>query len=233
MAEIVMTGQQAIATVTKPSLADYQMTVRELDKMGRATEYAVPIPSSPLFSEWSFFQQVAMLKAGAWEKIPISQIMYAIVYANKLGLDILQGDVYSTGEGRIATSNKAKIKLALATGKISNIQVTFADLDEDGPEGCSSGCDLQCTVSFDCKGMGRITKTQRLSEWFMPKNPNWATRPRHMLELNTLAHACELVNPTDNADEYGGAPEPAPIRAIDADLVPQLERSIAAVEGAK
>jgi hypothetical protein len=182
-----------------------KMTVKELSPLGVATVYEVPIPNSANFDQWSFFQQIAMLKAGAWQKTPVSQIVFAIAYANRLGLDIMQGDVYTTGEGRIATSNKAKIKMALATGKIEYIEVTTVETDDAvSLPGCIISHDLVCTVTVEVKGWKKpIIKTQRLSEWFMASNPNWKSRPTHMLELNTTAHALELVSPSETGpDEY-------------------------------
>lgn len=196
---------EALVTSPKP-LDQFAVTIRELDSMGRATEYSVPVPTSPNFEEWSLVQQIGMLKAGGWAKVPISQIVFALAYAAKQGLDIMQGDVYSTGEGRIAISNKAKIKLALRTGRIKGYAAEIVDTDEpiDLP-GCRQKTDLLCHVSIDVAGMNKpIKRTQRLSEWFMPKNPNWAGRPSHMLELSTFAHACELIHPTDEADEAPG-----------------------------
>jgi len=190
MVDLVKSEPQQLSAMT--------MKVRELDAMGRATEYLVPIPDKSNFAEWSFYQQIAMLKAGAWEKIPVSQVIYAIAYAEKQGLDIMQGDVYSTGDGRIAISNKAKIKLALKTGRICGIKVeTIETEDPLVLEGCAVSHELECTVTLKVKGFDEpVVKIQRLSEWYMPRNPNWKFRPQHMLELNTLAHACEIVHPT-------------------------------------
>lgn len=189
----------------KPMLSDMVMTVKELDSLGRATEYIVPIPSSSSFKDWTFYQQIAMLKAGAFKTTPIPQIIFAIAYAERMGLDIMQGDVYPNGEGRLATSNKAKIKLALKTGRITGYECAIKDgplVPDDNPWPLDN--DLICTVTLTVKGFDKpIVKTQRGSEWFMPKNPNWSGRPSHMLELNTFAHACELIHPTDQDPAEG------------------------------
>lgn len=210
-------------------LSDYMLPIKVLNERGIADRYMVPLPTSSNFNEWSVYQQVAMLKSGVMDKLPIGQILFAIAYARSKGLDIMEGDVYSTGEGRIALSNKAKIKLALRTGRISSYKVAFTELpDAPGPEGCTADYDIECTVTLGVQGLGVIQKVQRLSEWYMDKNPNWRTRPRHMLELNTFAHACELINPTDNSDEYGGpVPEP-PAPLSNDDLTAKLEAAVAA-----
>lgn len=198
MAELVQEGKLAI----RP-LESMQLTVRELDALGRATEYGVPIPTTGDFAQWSVVQQIAMLKSSTWNRVPVSQIIFGIAYANKLGLDIMQGDVYTTGDGRIAMSNKAKIKLALRSGNITGIETQIKDLGVAiNLPGCTQKTDLECVVTIGVKGWPQpIRRSQRLSEWFMPANPNWKGRPAHMLELSTISHACELVNPTETGDD--------------------------------
>ena len=210
----VAAGTLAPAPQPKP-LTAMLIPVKELDALGRSTVYEVEFPTSANFAEWSLAQQVAMLKQGAFSKVPVSQIIYAIAYANRLKLDILQGDVYSTGEGRIALSNKAKIRLAQETGRIRSIETTFTKGDPINIPDCPHTNDIICTVTVEVVGFTKpLVKTQRLSEWYMPKNPNWKSRPSHMLELNTLAHACELIHPTDNTDEYNEVQE-APKDALE------------------
>lgn len=229
MADIITLTEAKLPT---PLLEDMKMTVRELNALGQATTYEVPIPSSSNFGDWSFFQQIAMLKAGAWSKTPVAQVVFAIAYADRLGLDIMQGDVYTTGEGRIATSNKAKIKLALKTGLIKGIEVDTVETSDviDLP-GCIAKKDLKCTVTISVKGWDKpIVRSQRLSEWFMERNPNWKGRPSHMLELNTTAHACELVCPSETGpDEY-----PTQLvetsATVEDDLTQQLKASIEATK---
>lgn len=195
--------------VAPPKLDDYSITVREFDPMGRETQWAVAAPTGPDFKTWTLMQQVAMLKKGTWQKYPITDILFAIAYAHNLSVesganvDIMQGDVYSTGDGRIATSNKCKIKMALATGKIDSIESTLVELAGPAPAGCIAEHDLECTVVLGVKGFSKpIVNKSRLSRWFKKNNPNWVGNPEHMLKLNTLAHACELVHPTaTEADE--------------------------------
>lgn len=221
-------AQQAIVPAQPADLADMFVTIRELNELGQAVVYKVPLPSSPAFSDWSLFQQVAMLKAGSWSKTPVPMIVFAIAYANKLGLDIMQGDVYTTGEGRIATSNKAKIKMALATGKILGYEVQFTDTEDPGPAECVLDHDILCTISLTIKGMEKpIIKTQSLCEWFVAKNSNWKTRPRHMLEINTFAHACEMINPTATEDDERppmATPTNVSAGATDAEFVDSLPK---------
>lgn len=234
MAEILST---ALASSVRPNLSAYQMSVRILDAKGAGSDYLVPIPEAGEFAKWTFHQQIAMLKSGTWSKYPVEMIMFAIAYAHSKGLDINDGDVYAVGEGRLAISNKAKIKLALKTGHIKSFKATFRELaDEPAPEECVLDYDIECTVAIETDNLGTITKTQKLTEWFNAKNPNWCNRPYHMLEMNTFAHACDYINPTDSSDEFSPTEAPIPISATiqsTSDLVPRLEASIKAVQERK
>lgn len=58
------------------------------------------------------------------------------------------------------------------------------------------GDDLWCKVTISVKGWRHpITKTCYFSEWKMEKNPNWISRPRHMLELRTVKQAARQLIP--------------------------------------
>lgn len=192
----------------------YQIKVKEFDASGHSTELSVPVPTTVDFDSWSLMQQAVMLKKGMWSKSGINEIIFAIAYAasfhDKNGnrvLDIMQGDVYPTGDGRIATSNKAKVKIAQTTGMIVGIESDIKELpDPINLPGCPLKKDIECTVTIHVKGWIKpIIRKARLSRWFKEKNPNWKERPEHMLELNTIAHACEYVSPT-GTDEYETPP---------------------------
>jgi hypothetical protein len=198
----------------------YDLKIRELDASGKATELSVPMPTTSEFAKWTLLQQVAMLKKGPWKASPINEIMFAVAYANSLGLDVMRGDVFPTGEGRLGTSNKAKIKLALATGQIEGIETSMRELPEDAPAGCASKKDLECTVTIYVKGWQKpITRKAKLSRWFKASNPNWKGNPEHMLELNTVAHACEYVHPTATEDDEAPPASQTPLPIIDAEVV--------------
>lgn len=190
-------------TALVPIDGEYMLEVKEFDAAGKSKAITVAAPTTSNFAEWSLMQQVVMLKKGTWKGASLPDIIYAIAYARNMGLDIMQGDVYPSGEGRINTSNKAKIKLALATGNIRGIEVEIKDTGEAiNLTGCSQKTDLECTATIHVKGWEKpIIRKSRLSRWFNARNPNWAGRPEHMLELNTVAHAVEYVNPTATDDD--------------------------------
>lgn len=192
-----------------PVDGEYILEVKEFDAAGKSKTLAIAAPKSPDFNSWSLMQMAVMLKKGPWQARSLQEIIYAIAYAHNLGLDIMQGDVYPTGDGRINTSNKAKIKQALATGMIEGIQVDIKDTAQAITlDGCPQKTDLECTVTVHVKGWKvPIVRTSRLSRWYNKANPNWKGRPEHMLELNTVAHALEYVHPT--ATESDETPPPA------------------------
>jgi hypothetical protein len=191
------------AIVKTPIEGEYLLEAKEYDASGKTSMIRAPLPDTGEFAKWSLIQQALMLKKGAWSGSPFSEIIFAIAYANSKGLDILAGDVYSTGSGRIATSNKAKIKQALATNRIEGIETEITQLNEDiALVGCPLKKDIECKATIHIKGWkAPIIRKSRLSRWFNAKNPNWKDRPEHMLELNTVAHALEFVNPTATEDD--------------------------------
>jgi len=194
-----------------PIDGEYMIEVKEFDAAGKSKAITVAAPTSADFRAWSLMQQAVMLKKGPWQSRSLQEIIYAIAYANNLGLDIMQGDVYPTGDGRINTSNKAKIKQALATGNIEGIEVAIVDTGKAiSLDGCSQKTDLECTVTIHVKGWKvPIVRKSQLSRWFNKSNPNWKGRPEHMLELNTVAHAVEYVHPM--ATESDETPEPVKV----------------------
>lgn len=50
-----------------------------------------------------------------------------------------------------------------------------------------------CTATIKHKRLGDISKTVFLSEWQVQANPNWRTRPRHMLEIRALKQCARQV----------------------------------------
>lgn len=50
-----------------------------------------------------------------------------------------------------------------------------------------------CTATIKHKRLGDLSKTVFLSEWKVPNNPNWVSRPRHMLEIRALKQCARQV----------------------------------------
>jgi len=181
---------QESSTALAPINGEYMVKVREFDAAGKALELSSNLPTSSEFSTWSVMQQVVMLKKGPWNSQSVPDIVWGLAYARSIGADVMKGDLFPTGGGRWGTSNKFKIRMALATGNITGIQTSFKEL----PETFNGKKDIECTVTISVKGWDTpIKRTAKLSRWFKASNPNWVGNPEHMLELNTVAHACEYV----------------------------------------
>lgn len=196
-----------------------RITIRDFDAAGRANELACDLPSSGDFKQWSLQQQIVMLKKGAWATSSVADIVWGLAYANALNADVMKGELFPTGPGRWGTSNKYKIKQALRTGRVRGISVEMRDTKENiDLKGCVQKTDLECTVTVAVEGWtAPIIRRARLSRWFKEKNPNWQGNPEHMLELNTVAHALEYVEPTATEDDE--AP-PAPALATAPATIP-------------
>lgn len=180
----------------------YTMSITEFDAAGAKSTLTVPIPDGSLgFKQWNILARAAVLKQTTWNKFTVPQIILATMFADKLGLDIELGDVYST-DGRPAVSAEGRMKLAMKTGLVQGIKTTFRDTGEAiNLPGCVLKTDLECTVTITVKGWAEpAQRTARLSRWFK-KTPAWMERPEHQLELNTIGHLCRLIAPiSDPAD---------------------------------
>jgi hypothetical protein len=199
-----MAEQQNTQAIT-PVDGEYLIQVSEFNAAGKKTELSVALPNNTDFHHWSLMQRTIMLKKGPWAGSNIYDIAYAITYADNLGLDIMRGDVFPTGAGRIGISNKAKIKMAQGTGNIEGIEVKMEPLTNQ--VGATGLKDIACEVTIHVKGWKvPIVRKARLSQWYNDKNPNWKQRPEHMLELNTVAHACEYVPGAAGVTEEDEAP---------------------------
>ena len=178
-------------------------TVRTYTADGDVQVYSIPMPDSPDFAKWTLVQQIAALKEGVWKDISINQIMFGLAYAHRIGADPLLGDLFPTGNGRWGTSNKYKIRRALATQKVKGWTTEFRDTGLAwNYRKCLQQTDLECTVTVEVEGFTKpIVRKALLSRWYIEANPNWASRPEHMLELNTLAHAVEYVDLVGTEDD--------------------------------
>lgn len=195
-------------TAIVPVGTTHQITVKDFDAAGRVTELSCPLPEDARFETWNMMQQIVMLKRGVWATSTVPDIVWGLAYAKQIGADVMQGELFPTGQGRWGTSNKYKIKKALATGNILGIDTQMKELTgEKAPDGCIAKCDIACTVTITVKNWEKpLVRTARLSRWYKKGNPNWVGNPEHMLELNTVAHACEYIPGATGATEEDEAP---------------------------
>lgn len=190
-----------------PTGTTHQITIKDFDAAGKITELSCPLPDDARFESWTMMQQIVMLKRGVWNASSVPDIIWGLAYAKQIGADVMQGELFPTGQGRWGTSNKYKIKKALATGNIIGIESVSKELTEPGPAGCIAAHDIECTVTITVKGWQKpLVRKARLSRWYKKGNPNWVGNPEHMLELNTVAHACEYIPGATGATEEDEAP---------------------------
>jgi RecT family protein len=180
----------------------YLLDLSEFDSAGKKSTLTIPIPRDERWD--TILLRAALLKkGGSWSAYSIPQIMFAIVYAEHLGLDIEAGDVYMATEGRLSTTAGAKVKHAMSTGRIEgmsyevtkgqDVTVTYKRGEK---QETWTGPDLTVKVTLEVKGWDKpFVYEQRLKEWFVGTNPNWRTRPEYMLIQNTMGKACSMVAP--------------------------------------
>jgi hypothetical protein len=184
--------------------AGYSLAVTEFDAAGKSSTLSVPVPDGSLeFRQWSILARAALLKTTTWSKFSMPQIIMGIMFADKVGLDVELGDVYST-DGRPAISAEGRIKLAQKDPRYRGSKSTFRDTGEplNKPK-CILKTDLECTVEVYVDGWQEpIRRTARLSRWHKD-TPAWNERPEHQLELNTLGHACRFLRPVGDPADTG------------------------------
>lgn len=210
-------AEQSNTTAMVPVEGEYQIAIRELDGAGRGTTFMVPVPTNITSSEASVMLRAAVLKRTTWKQYDFPTILHAVIYSDRMGLDIMAGDVYMAAEGRISTTAGAKIRHAMGTNRIEGYEV---DLIEGPPISIEYGKDKQKWVGNDLKAKVTVyvkgwkkpvVYDTSLGEWFVGTNPNWRTRPAYMLRRNALSKALEEVAPMGvEADE---APPLTPVEA--------------------
>src|SRR5260370_15360822 len=91
------TEEGTSAIVVAPATSSYSMAIREFDAARKGSDLLVPIPDgSTEFKRWNLRARAAVLKQTTWSKFSVPQIILATMFADKMGLDIELGDVYST-----------------------------------------------------------------------------------------------------------------------------------------
>jgi hypothetical protein len=197
MAEIEGSG-----AIVPASAGAYALDITEFDAAGKKSTLSVPLPQD---EKWgSVMLRAALLKkGGSWKAYDLPTIIYAVVYGDNLGLDIMAGDVYCAEEGRLSTTAGAKHKHAMQSGKIKGYSVVI----EDGPaieisytmkseSKVWKGTNLKATVTVEHRDLDQpIVYSTTLAEWFTGRNPNWRERPAYMLRKNALGKAMEEAVP--------------------------------------
>lgn len=212
--------EQSSATPVAQQSADgtYQIAIREFTPSGQATSFMVPVPTSIDSQAVSVMLRAAILKKTTWKDKDFPTILHAVIYADRMGLDIMAGDVYSIDGGRMSTTAGAKIRHAMGKGIIEGYDIEMVEgpkiklpYTEKNMDKVFETPELTATVTVDVKGWKRpVVYTAKLSEWFTGRNPNWRERPAYMLRKNALGKAMEEVAPMGvEADEAPPLDSPA------------------------
>ncbi len=197
--------------VPAPLSGEYMVELREVQRDGSISKFGVAVPSTVNSMEASVMLRAAILKRTTWKDFDFPTVLHAVIYADRMGLDIMAGDVYMANEGRLSTTAGAKIRHAMGTGRIAGYKVTIEESKDQisipytvGGKACKfEGPELIATVEVSVTGWKEpVVYKTRLSEWFTGRNPNWTTRPEYMLRRNALSKALEEVAPLGvEADE--------------------------------
>jgi hypothetical protein len=189
---------------------EYMIELSEFTSAGKKNTFMVPVPNNLTSQEASVMLRSAVLKRTTWKNFDFPTVLHAVIYADRMGLDIMAGDVYMAEEGRMSTTAGAKIRHAMGTGIIGGytVEITEGETLEipyqlKGESKVYKGPELRCKVTVEVKGWKTpVIYECLLSEWFTGRNPNWRTRPKYMLRMNALGKALSEVAPMGvEADE--------------------------------
>jgi hypothetical protein len=183
-----------------PSGVNYSINISDFDAANNKRTLSVPIPQDQYWG--NIMLKVAVLKKNNWKDYDIDFILMACLYADRMGLDIIAGDVYPA-QGRLATTAGAKIRHAMGTGRIAGYHVEITEGTEisikyktKSGEAVWKGKDLRAKVTVDVAGWKNpVIYETSLAEWFVGSNPNWQLRTAYMLRRNALSKALEEVAP--------------------------------------
>lgn len=189
----------------------YNLRLKEVSAGGAVQELVIPLDDVKSWDDFSLITRAVILKKTTWSQSSLPEILHVMAYAESLGLDILRGDVYQV-KGRLATTNDAKIKHAMASGRIVGYEYTVEqgepieiEYESKGKECTWKGTNLKSTAIIHVKDWQKPVQYQAtLKEWFMGSNDNWRSRTDFMMRKSTLAHALAEIVP------LGTGPEEAP-----------------------
>lgn len=226
-------AEQMGTTAIVPVDGEYLIEIREFDMAGKPSALRVPVPNSLTSQEASVMLRAAILKRTTWKDRDFPTVLHAVIYADRMGLDIMAGDVYMAEEGRLSTTAGAKIRHAMSTGRVAGYTVVITHgaplklkYTVKQQEQVYEGPELTATVTVNVVGWKEpLVYEAKLSEWFTGRNPNWRTRPGYMLRKNALSKALEEIAPMGVEADEAPPVEPSPNakKALDAAKATVLE----------
>lgn len=203
-----------MAIVPKEVPDQYRISVKDFSASGEKSEFMVPVPNQMTAEQASVVLRAAVLKNSTWKAQPFPFVLHAVMYADRMGLDIMAGDVYAGPDGRLSTTSGAKIRHAMNSGRIegyeveieSGEQITIPFKSQAGKDCTYQGPNLKAKVTVYVKGFQKpVVYEATLKEWYIGTNPNWYNRPAYMLRRNALSKALEEVAPMGISSEEAPA----------------------------
>jgi len=116
---------------------------------------------------------------------------------------------------------------------------SFTRIEREWPSGSDNPGGFENDIGFTCeieiKGYRKpVNYTAWLSEWYMPKNPNWVSRTEHMLQVRASDKCYEFVTGVGISSTLAEAPQEAenepppqitasPVEFVPAEVVEEKE----------
>jgi hypothetical protein len=156
-------------------------------------------------------------------KDPNAFLMF-INYAQRMGLDPLRRELYgwtdNTGKLVMITGIDGLRRLGGQRAKVTAIKYFFCGEDAQWTDVWTSRTQPPVACKCEMYLKGSIQPVESIiyyDEFFMPSNPNWKSKPRHMLMLRAEAHCWRKVpgaglEQLDLLEE--GQEPPAPVATI-------------------
>ena len=157
---------------------------------------SVPVPGS-LESLTPLQTAIIMQSTPMWATYDLPFLLHAQLKCKTLSIDPLSGEVYPV-DGRLNTTDRAKIRHARNSGKIKWVKV-----------GDPIAATHPITLLKDFYVLAEMKHADEdesqsykawFSEWNNPKNDNWAKRPVESLQRKAVARLSDRMFPIDDDD---------------------------------
>lgn len=159
---------------------------------------SVPVPTD-LVSLSPLQIAIIMQSTPMWAEYDLPFLLHAQLKCKSLSIDPLSGEVYPV-DGRLNTTDRAKIRHARASGKIKWVKVSEP-----------TGANNPITGAKDIYVLAEIKHADEdepqsyrawFSEWNNPKNDNWHKRPVESLQRKALARLCDRMFPISDDEDF-------------------------------
>jgi len=186
----------ALTTLPKPTVLDVAEDCWEISGRSDLSPSGykitrVPIPQD-LDNLTPLQQAIILQSTKAWSGCAIPFLLYMLQRCRALNLDPATGDIYVV-DGRLSTSDDAKIRNARRSGYVEWIR---RGEPTKAPNPITEKPDVYIEVTIK-----HLNETEPqsykawLSEWFNPKNANWAARPIECLSRKAEARLSHRMFP--------------------------------------